>query len=45
MCERKLIAKVSVTSNLRQRKIVCGNQALREIMIFYVKIFIHGFVV
>ena len=28
MCERKLVAKVSVTNNLHQRKIVHGNQAL-----------------
>ena len=27
VCERKLIAKVSVTNNLRQRKIVRGNQS------------------
>ena len=34
MCERKLIAKVSVTNNLRQRNIVRGNQALTWIDIF-----------
>ena len=35
MCERNLIAKVSVTNNLWQRKIVRGNEAL-NIMIWAV---------
>ena len=38
MCERKLIAKVSMTNNLCQRKIVHGNKALQP---FHVNKHIH----